>query len=143
VLRALGRTGTRQRLEVKPGEVYIDTGCYPSGITDPTIAVMSSPEEEPFDRAFSILATTNDGLGSKYPVVRAKGAYIRLSDRNFSSDSDQNEVVKQTFVTLAATTEAITSPLTVCYLEGVAGSLIVNGQPTYPPEMCDALHRIY
>lgn len=137
ILRALGMTASTVRF----GIIHSDV----SGIVQPTVAVLSSDHELPLSRTYQMIATNtvNHTVSApKYPLVRVNAeVQPPLAPEDFVGDFEK--ALSEKFVWLQASDDVLTEPIKMCFLDGNPGSLIVKGFPTYPPEVTEALAKLY
>jgi hypothetical protein len=137
VVRAIGMTATEERFRLRKLGVR--------GLSQPVIAVISSTEQSPLYRTYSVLATTTQNPATimpRYPLLRLS-AQVQppLRPHDFIGDFDQT--LSDRHVSLLLSGEPLESPVCLWYLEGNEGSLVVNGLPTYPRDVAESLNKLY
>lgn len=132
VLRALGMTAASWRSENL-------------GITQPTVAVLSSSEASPFDRNYIVLATHTRGETQRpyYPLVKlSANTQSPLTSRDFF-EGEFNQDISDRLVSMDVVADSSQAPEHIWYLEGDPNSLVVGGQPTYPRDVLEVFHKIF
>jgi hypothetical protein len=140
VLRAIGTVGisSQARIELKDGLYVVNA------ISEPAVAVISTGESSPPDRRYTTFVSARHPIGRvKYPIIETQPTRsTRLTQRDFVGELDQ--AIVDSLVTLERVgVEVFKDPISLAFIEGSLGSLMLNGKPTYPHEMSLVLSRIY
>jgi hypothetical protein len=139
---------TTQQEQLTLRALGMAAACWRSeglGITQPTVAVLSSSEVSPLDRSYTVLATHTRGETHRpyYPLVRLSAdLQPPLSSHDFF-EGEFDQGISDRLVSMDVVGDLSKAPERIWYLEGDSNSLVIGGQPTYPRDVLDVFHKIF